>query len=501
LVLEKIFDDLHNKYPNSPIALFSQLAEGVDTEVADFFLNLKEKTDRTYSLIVPLPFNLQDYRGRFPKKELDKFDSLLTKSDRHFVIKSDDQTPLNDLYRQGGQFMADNTLILIAIWDLIDNHKVGGTADIVNYKIQGLFSENNFSSNVFEPKGALISIPCNRESSTTKSEITLEDDYLTNLLEDTSIARALSKIEEFNQHNWDTVNLEISQNYLYPSDSSISPILKNLKTYYSLMDVSALDNQKVYKLILKAIFIAIVAVLGIMFLIFNFSGRWKNHKKYIENRMLAEAFRIQFFWNMSNLNEPVSKYILRVYKSELGWIKHILNSAYVFTYENNTIENLNNLMKVKTHWIENQKEYFLRKVNDYENQKKMFDIISYVFLFIAIIVLFAIFIVNQINSEHAWLKGLIIFDTVVFGVFGLTKGYYEKRGYDQISNQHVLMQTIYKTADEQINAIMKSDLPSEIKYKKIQELLLIIGEEALNENGYWYTIFKDKEPEIEGFGI
>ena len=111
--LEKVFDDLHIKYPKSPIVLFSQLAEGADTAVADFFLNLKEKIGRAYSLVVPLPFNLKDYRGRFPKSELSKFDSLLKKSDRYFVINNDDKIPVNDLYRQGGQFVADNSLICL----------------------------------------------------------------------------------------------------------------------------------------------------------------------------------------------------------------------------------------------------------------------------------------------------------------------------------------------------------------------------------------------------
>ena len=63
------------------------------------------------------------------------------------------------------------------------------------------------------------------------------------------------------------------------------------------------------------------------------------------------------------------------------------------------------------------------------------------------------------------------------------------------------MQSIYKSADERINIILDCKLPTEAKYKRIQELLLKVGKEALIENGYWYTIFKDKEPEIEGFAV
>jgi hypothetical protein len=36
------------------------------------------------------------------------------------------------------------------------------------------------------------------------------------------------------------------------------------------------------------------------------------------------------------------------------------------------------------------------------------------------------------------------------------------------------------------------------KHSYLRELFFVIGKEALIENGSWYLIFKEKEPEIEG---
>ena len=39
--IEKLFSDLAAKYPNSPVHLFSSIAEGADRFVAEIFLNMK----------------------------------------------------------------------------------------------------------------------------------------------------------------------------------------------------------------------------------------------------------------------------------------------------------------------------------------------------------------------------------------------------------------------------------------------------------------------------
>lgn len=59
LQISQLFNDLAAKYPNSPVYLFSSIAEGADRFVANIFLDLKrnhEEYKERFELIIPLPF-------------------------------------------------------------------------------------------------------------------------------------------------------------------------------------------------------------------------------------------------------------------------------------------------------------------------------------------------------------------------------------------------------------------------------------------------------------
>jgi len=60
------------------------------------------------------------------------------------------------------------------------------------------------------------------------------------------------------------------------------------------------------------------------------------------------------------------------------------------------------------------------------------------------------------------------------------------------------MKVIYDRADSKIAETETYGLNEEEKNAYLKELFYVIGKEALIENGNWYQIFKEKEPEIEG---
>ena len=71
------------------------------------------------------------------------------------------------------------------------------------------------------------------------------------------------------------------------------------------------------------------------------------------------------------------------------------------------------------------------------------------------------------------------------------------KGYEQLLNQYELMQVIYKRAEAKIAELHQTPLKSGERDSYFRELFFVIGKEALIENGIWYLIFKEKEPEIE----
>jgi len=65
LQIENLFKDLAVKYPNSPVYLFSSIAEGADRYVANIFLDLKEKNEdfkERFELIVRCPLRQKSIR-------------------------------------------------------------------------------------------------------------------------------------------------------------------------------------------------------------------------------------------------------------------------------------------------------------------------------------------------------------------------------------------------------------------------------------------------------
>jgi len=520
-VIRELLDDIHDIYPNSPVSMFSQLARGADTEVAKLFLQIKNETNREYNLVVPLPFILEEYKTLFTGNELNEFETLLSKAERYYVIENKDGLGKDELYRRGGEFIADSSIILIALWEDIENKKVGGTADIVKYKLTGSYFDD-VEDHIFDLNGSLISLSCNRKSTQNKREIVLSDKALEILIKDVSIKKSLDKIEEYNKstEKMDIHELEQSKNHLFPEEKDLSEPNQKLKYYYSTIDTLAIKHQKRYHYLITGLFLlgfivlcvfegykhlglneyvfaSTFSLIMIAFGIFSISHRWKNHEKYIEDRVVAEALRIQFFWNLSDINRSVSDYILRIHKTEYNWVQHILLSIYGLTY-NSMSTRQETIQEVKNHWIDNQYQYFDNNLNKISKKKHLFDLVSYGSLLMAILGLVGIFLLTQYDPHHESLHIMVVIDSIFFGIFALSKAYYQKKGYEQIKNQFSLMQSVYQSTSNKMDELIASNINT--KGKQLDNLLYLAGKEALIENGNWYLIFKGKEPEVEGLG-
>jgi hypothetical protein len=245
------------------------------------------------------------------------------------------------------------------------------------------------------------------------------------------------------------------------------------------------------------LFFSTIGLLAFAFGVFKLSYKWKNHQKYIENRVLAEALRIQFFWNISAIDHSVSEYVIRIHKKEYNWLRHILQSIYGLTKLPINANRLpiNDIVKF---WIESQQSYFSRKVQEIEKKERNHKIISRVTFGLGLIILIGIFALNYFDHHHKWLHPLIVVDSVMFGCFALVKAYHEKKGYEQTINQYSLMFDIYSAANKKIKEISPRD--SKDTSEEIERILFLTGKEAIIENGNWYMVYKDKEPEIEGIG-
>lgn len=526
LQIENLFRDLARGYPNSPIYLFSSIAEGADRYVANIFLDLKknhkEFCDR-FELIVPMPFEKEEYKNDFTDESDREFDELLGQAKRSFFVGYEsNETDRPQQYLKTGKLVADSSLILIALWDGGVGKK-GGTADIVKHKITG--DDDTVAESTFEYDGTVFILPSKRAKSSyevtgdleNKESLTLE-----HILKDTVLRDALEKIEEINSDSFIIMesDFEKSQSYLFTTPEKIEPHQKPILKWYSIMDMLSLHFRKidlnitlylfflglmlilslaVYSNVLMQLWVLSIAMFFVVAatLIYFYSRSKNNHKKYLYNRTLAEALRIQFYWNIAGINKNVSDYILRIYRKEFTWVKYILSAVYGITYNTKPIssESINDLIY---NWVKTQADFFESAISKMAKQIGFYHSISNISFAFAFALLGSILIFGKFYETNNYLNWLLVLIETFLGVFALIKAYIQMKGYEPLVNQYELMQVIYEKAESKINEV--NDLPIDISEKQsyLKELFFVIGKEALIENGNWYLIFKEKEPEVEG---
>lgn len=530
----QLFEDIDSKYPNNPVSLFSQLAIGADTAVASIFIDIKENTNRDYALIVPIPYELEKYKKEQFKTNLDLevFNNLLAKSEKYFVLENNDALQTNNyLYRQGGKFVADSSIILIALWDETINEKdikIGGTADTVGYKINGTFY-NEVDNQIFDLEGSLISIYCERKAQKNGSDFVFKNKYtnLAGILKDKSINKTLNKIIEFNK----TVKQEIKETNSIERLKQIRKIISSetsvqQKKYnktimlFFLLGFIFFTLFEIYKHkgLLTVVFGFIIGILIIGFRELFKSHKSRSHHNYIENRVLSEALRVQFFWNLSNLNKNASNYIIRIHKLEYNWIKHFLKSVYGLTYDVTKIKH-EKIEDVKNDWIIFQKDWFKDKEDEINKKEVRLKNTSLFMLVLGIFGLIGIALFKYFNPEifivephefpltehYKHIKHLehlchlfIIIDSIIFGISAILKAYIDKKGYGQIKNQYRMSKDVFETANIKMNIVLNDiNIDKKTKEKELDRLLYFAGKEALIETGNWYLIMKEKDPEFE----
>jgi hypothetical protein len=171
--VSEIFDNLIEKYPNTPLVLLTPLADGADRIVA--YAALQDKYKEKITVSVPLPFDEQNYKDTFAKgittyknandtqkkemikESIDEYDSLLDKVnnqtdeytpktipmlfDKELYNKSNDDDKRKIRRKQYsivGEYIAIHSNILIAMYNFCDDEKKdGGTREVVDKKLSG----------------------------------------------------------------------------------------------------------------------------------------------------------------------------------------------------------------------------------------------------------------------------------------------------------------------------------------------------------------------------
>ena len=530
----QLLDQLHRHYPHCPLSLFSQLAPGADSEVAGWFLAHGEARRRDHRLVAPLPLPPEEYTEGFGTEDLARFRDLRGRAARSFVLRAPEGTSTNLRYRRGGQFVADSSLILLAFWDGTTNHKVGGTGETIYYLRRGSFP-GEIADTLFDPRRNLLVFGVERAKVTTPQHPppVPGPEALKELLDAApSLATTLHKLEEINREFSRPLPLRPRPPYPFPFEGIATAHpppsgARRIFKWFEALDTRAIFAQRHYRKVLISLFLlglllfaffewykqfglqqhiiaGVLIIVGLLLLLPNFSGLWKSHLRYIESRVLAEALRVQLFWHLAGIRRSVDGFIVRIHRAEFDWVQYVLRAVYGLSYptrdpEENSVRDT--YAPIDATWLQDQATYFARSLKRIERRGRQFRRATFIFLVLAVALFAFIVYLSQTATAEVIIQRVVVLATILFGSAALLKAYYDKVGYAEIEKQYLAMQDLYRTAAQRYREILDDgSLDDTQRGEQLRHLLYLAGREALLESGNWYLVFKDKEPEIEGFG-
>lgn len=163
--MKQVFQKVRERYPRAEIKVLSSLAEGADQLCAFTALTFD------FGLLVPLPMAQAKYEEDFEERALENFHRLLAKAEKVFVTPEKEPLPAGAVprgyyYRQAGLYVAENSHILLALWDgkEILFPEGGGTYETIQLTMRGKGKiyhiqtprSANYKPGTFTPYGEML---------------------------------------------------------------------------------------------------------------------------------------------------------------------------------------------------------------------------------------------------------------------------------------------------------------------------------------------------------
>jgi hypothetical protein len=494
------FDMLRREFPGLPLCVLSALAEGGDQLVAHVALEAGAR------LLAPLPLPMELYLDDFPAPSARaRFEALceqaqliplpLPRGPAHHAVAI--PGPSRDRqYAKAGVFIASHCHILLAIWDGKDSGRLGGTAQVVNYHLNGtlpgLVERHREARHVLGSgdERLLYHIVCSREGDhgeVAPGLLPLQtfwrcgDFTTTDQVPPPEFCQMFTHMSEFNadctKYAGDIAAAPCHESgRLLTSGSAIGRIFR-------AADWLAIHFQKRVLLALRLTYI-LAALMGIAFtiyahlseqdfLIYTFLllfalgaliailARHRGwHRKYLDYRALAEGLRIQAYWRHAGISatgehEFAHDNFLQKQNIELGWIRHVMRVAGIDPLPAVDGRHASALSDVIDEWVG-------------------------VFL--------AIFALRLPESA----KTTMVMMMAVLSIIAAVREAYAYRKADkELIRQYRFMQRIFASA--------RAALDRTADPAKQREILLALGDAALTEHAEWTLMHRERDVEHSKF--
>ncbi|MBV8344715.1 MAG: hypothetical protein JO190_06950 [Candidatus Eremiobacteraeota bacterium] len=502
-VVRGLLDGFRSRYPSTPIAVLSSLAEGADRLVAS------EALDAGFSLVVPLPMRREEYERDFVTPEsLAEFRSLLDRAVAAFVVPAEAHEIRADrrmLYANCGAYIARRSFELIALWDGKESSKVGGTAETVRFRLEGIPPPFVPEERAYDPSlcGPVIAVLTPRGPAATASAphpVTVL--YPRSALLDPATAFERAK------YDLDTFNRDATRG---PFASRVRGLTLRRQTEglangyqrltaRSLFAISGLVFMAVVAFNAYTIFpshpVALLAAYAFFtaaaFVAYLFARRGEWQLRYQDYRALEQTLRTWEYWRLAGIERSVAARFAETERTKVDWVAVALK-AVTEPFEPDAPSahraSAEDLKAVYQDWIVDQQRYFTRVAGRRERRRER--IASRV-----VTTCVALSIAFTIASSWRFFGGVanaVLFGATLFAVAAaLVHNFGDKRGWSEHARHYELMAALFGYAANRIAPLLENPGLEPADAAKARAILISLGDEAIREDVAWLNLHRSR---------
>lgn len=247
--------------------------------------------------------------------------------------------------------------------------------------------------------------------------------------------------------------------------------------------------------------------LGGALLVYLVATKNNYQSKYLDYRALAEGLRVQLFWRLAGLEDEVVDHYLRKQRSELEWIRNAIRARNVPVTQSAALDysggrahcepDCLHAIKdlVRDSWLNDQRDFFNRNTGrDARKLKRHEFTVKWLFRFglaLSIVVVFLHIWFDQMEDYSRWHHWLIVTMGTAPAIAATIGGYAEKMAFSVQAKRYQWMGALYTRASKKLEILLEAN-----QLREAQELIRELGKEALEENGDWVSMRRERSIEV-----
>lgn len=273
--------------------------------------------------------------------------------------------------------------------------------------------------------------------------------------------------------------------------------------------VMAIVLEQVYSSMITDPLILGLAVLSgiVAVLVYKKGARRRIEERYLDYRSLAEACRVQYFWQLAGIRASVADNFLLEQRDELEWVRQALrtNELAFDVGRAPSPDGAQRFRDISAMWLKGQCHYFVglsdkgggnkAEHNKMSSAKWSRRAAALFMTAVAVVILQVFASVFLFDGNNAHDAIIVQYSSVLYGLLfaaaGLIKVFQEVKAFSEQGKSYRRSGMLMQRALQRLDTAIRNE---DIQFA--QRVIYETGCEALDENGDWLLLHRDRPVEV-----